>query len=202
MDNEKIREPKQKRSVEKKNKIIEAGCRLFTEKGYNNTNTAEIAKEAGVSTGIVYSYFKDKKDIYIAAIDYIVTSLSKPIYQMMSSLSSPDEIIENIDKIIEAGIASHNNLEKLYQGNAALEALDEDVAAAIMRCNEKIIDDAAAVVSAMGYNPPNLRERLHLIIRIMDEFIHEYSYNRAESLDYSVMQRYLADIIKAVYYAE
>ena len=52
-DNE-IREPVQKRSIEKKEKIIKAGFDLICEKGYYNTNTAEIAKKAGVCTGIVY----------------------------------------------------------------------------------------------------------------------------------------------------
>ena len=52
-----IREPRQERSIEKKNKIIRAGYELFSEVGYYNTNTAEIARRAGVSTGIVYGYF-------------------------------------------------------------------------------------------------------------------------------------------------
>ena len=38
----------------------------------NNTgttvNTAEIAKSAGVSTGIVYQYFRDKYDILLEGI--------------------------------------------------------------------------------------------------------------------------------------
>ena len=60
-----IREPKQKRAIEKKEKIIKAGFDLICQNGYHNTNTAEIAKRAGVSTGIVYQYFKDKYDIFI-----------------------------------------------------------------------------------------------------------------------------------------
>ena len=55
---EMIREPRQKRAIEKKNKIIEAGFQLICQNGYYNTNTKEIALEAGVSTGIVYQYFK------------------------------------------------------------------------------------------------------------------------------------------------
>ena len=41
-----IRQPIQKRSIEKKAKIIEAGFNLICKKGYYNTNTAEIAKAA------------------------------------------------------------------------------------------------------------------------------------------------------------
>ena len=63
-----VRNPIQKRSIEKKEKIIEAGFELICEKGYYNTNTVEIAKKAGVSTGIVYQYFNDKHDIFIEAL--------------------------------------------------------------------------------------------------------------------------------------
>ena len=34
-------------------------------KGYYNISTPDIAKEANVSTGIIYQYFNDKKDIFI-----------------------------------------------------------------------------------------------------------------------------------------
>ena len=64
-----VREPKQQRAIEKKEKIIDVGFELICKNGYYNTNTAEIAKLAGVSTGIVYQYFKDKHDIFIAAIN-------------------------------------------------------------------------------------------------------------------------------------
>ena len=58
-----IRQPVQQRSIETKRKIVEAGFNLFAKNGFFKTNTAQIAKEAKVSTGIVYGYFQDKKDI-------------------------------------------------------------------------------------------------------------------------------------------
>ncbi len=68
MSKNQISEPKQQRSIEKKRRIIEAGFKLFCEKGFYKTNTAEIAKEAGVSTGIVYRYFPDKKAIFLECL--------------------------------------------------------------------------------------------------------------------------------------
>ena len=55
--------PVQRRSIERKQKILSSGFKLFCEHGYYKTNTIEIAKHAGVSTGAVYSYFKDKREI-------------------------------------------------------------------------------------------------------------------------------------------
>ena len=86
MSSREVREPKQQRSVEKRKKIIEAGFQLFCEKGFHNTNTVEIAKLAGVSTGIVYNYFVDKKDIFIAAFDSYANSIMQPVFENLTTL--------------------------------------------------------------------------------------------------------------------
>ena len=81
-----IREPIQKRSIEKKEKIIKAGFELICEKGYYNTNTAEIAKAASVSTGIVYQYFKDKHDILVEGIKKYASDIFYPMLTVTSNI--------------------------------------------------------------------------------------------------------------------
>ena len=102
MSENEIREPIQKRSIEKKEKIIKCGFDLICEKGYYNTNTAEIAKSAGVSTGIIYQYFKDKHDILIAGIEKYACDIFYPM------LNVPYNKIDkqNLDKLlsIETGM--------------------------------------------------------------------------------------------------
>lgn len=77
------RVPVQKRSKEKKQKVLNAGFELFCEKGYYKTNTIEIAKRAGISTGAVYSYFKDKRQIYIAAFENYLTNISEHLFERL-----------------------------------------------------------------------------------------------------------------------
>ena len=84
-----VREPIQKRSIEKKTKIVKAGLDLFCEKGFYKTNTVEIAKAAGVSTGTVYSYFKNKTDIYIASFEYFLDSYLRPLLEELETLPKP-----------------------------------------------------------------------------------------------------------------
>ena len=43
--------------------IYEAACSLFINKGYMRTQMKDIAKEIGLSTGMLYVYFKGKKEI-------------------------------------------------------------------------------------------------------------------------------------------
>ena len=63
-----IRTPQQTRSIEKKNRIIKAGFELFCEQGYYRTTTTQICRRAGISTGALYSYFKDKKHVQHASL--------------------------------------------------------------------------------------------------------------------------------------
>lgn len=64
-----VRKPRQKRSIETKEKIIAAAYQLFCKKGYYNTTTNEIALVADVSIGSLYSYFKDKETIFLEILD-------------------------------------------------------------------------------------------------------------------------------------
>ena len=53
MSENEIREPVQKRSIETKDKIIEAGFDLICHDGFYNTNTSKIAKKAGAYLGFL-----------------------------------------------------------------------------------------------------------------------------------------------------
>ncbi|MBC3889535.1 TetR family transcriptional regulator [Acetobacterium paludosum] len=54
----------QERTIVNRKKILDSAQQLFNTKGYYNTNTKEIAKLAGVSTGSFYNYFPDKLSIF------------------------------------------------------------------------------------------------------------------------------------------
>jgi len=52
----------------KRKKIIEAATKVFAVKGYQYATVSDIAKNAGISTGLVYSYFENKLDILLSII--------------------------------------------------------------------------------------------------------------------------------------
>lgn len=60
--------PKQKRSIKLKEKILSTALHIFSNKGFHNTTTNEIAREADVSVGSFYSYFVDKKSCFLEVI--------------------------------------------------------------------------------------------------------------------------------------
>ncbi len=59
-----VTEPKTKRGVATRSKIMKAAERLFGEKGYYDTSINDIATKAKVAPGTIYIYFKDKFTLY------------------------------------------------------------------------------------------------------------------------------------------
>ncbi|MBA4699610.1 MAG: TetR/AcrR family transcriptional regulator [Ruminococcus sp.] len=59
-------ERRAKVSAEKHEMIQNAALQLFDRKGYKATTISDIAECAGISKGLVYKYFKSKKDILLS----------------------------------------------------------------------------------------------------------------------------------------
>ena len=51
---------------QKEKKILESAIHLFGEKGFHHTKIEDVAKNANISKGLVYFYFKSKEDLYMA----------------------------------------------------------------------------------------------------------------------------------------
>lgn len=57
---------------EKQEKILEAAIEEFADKGFKKASTNEIVKEANISKGILFHYFKNKKNLFLFVYDYSV----------------------------------------------------------------------------------------------------------------------------------
>ena len=59
-----IRERKQRERERRRQQIMVAAKRVFTDKGFNKATMEDIAKEAELSPGTLYLYFKNKDELY------------------------------------------------------------------------------------------------------------------------------------------
>jgi AcrR family transcriptional regulator len=53
----------------KRRQIIDGACRVFLTQGFDAASMGAIAKEAGVSKGTLYVYFKSKEDLFEAIVE-------------------------------------------------------------------------------------------------------------------------------------
>jgi AcrR family transcriptional regulator len=60
---------KQTEREERVDRILEAARKMFLEKGYVKTTIRSISTASELSTGAIYSYFKNKEDIYVRILE-------------------------------------------------------------------------------------------------------------------------------------
>jgi AcrR family transcriptional regulator len=132
-DTKRSRLPQQKRSIEKRERILESAYSLICSRGYNNTSTPEVAKEAGVSVGTVYAYFEDKHDLLMAVVDRYMRTFDAERDEAMASLrTSKDSLRDTLRHFIDRLVVVHEeskafNLEQkaLYYMDPAITALTD-----------------------------------------------------------------------------
>ncbi len=184
-----IRQPRQERSIEKKNRIIEAGYELFSEVGYYGTNTAEIAKRAGVSTGIVYGYFADKRDILICVLEIYIDEVFKPIANLFDTLTAPVDVALIIPKVLDETIRMHKKKSKIHETLHSLAGSDEAVNAKFIALEDKLTLKIYDILSNLGVEYEDLKERIHFAMGIIQNFCHEYVFDSHEYIDYKAMRK-------------
>lgn len=182
-----IRDPKQQRAIEKKERIIESGFKLICEKGYYNINTAQIAKKAGVSTGIVYQYFKDKYDIFITALEKYGDDIFLPMLKMKN-----DKIdVKNFKNIM-------NDMIKRYTENHLVSKIAHEEIMAMVHSDKKVAEYYYKRELEMTYFIKNLllnsgitdeflNEKVHVMIGMVDNLCHEVIYHKHEQMNYNAM---------------
>lgn len=195
MGSTEIRQPVQKRSIDKKKRIIDVGFKLFCEKGYHNTNTAEIAKEAGVSTGIVYNYFKDKKDIFLASVQYYSDNVTGPIFDKLASLDKPLNVQEIVREFITMSVKSHYLSESAHEEMMAMSHSDKDVGAFFKNFEITTASTIVDLLNKNGITAPNLHEKVHIAVGLIENLCHEVIFHRHPSLNYDAMTDEIVNII-------
>ena len=187
MSKTEIREPIQKRSIEKKEKIIKAGFELICEDGYHNTNTAEIAKKANVSTGIVYQYFNDKHDIFIAGLEKYADSIFYPLKDISIDKFDKKDFPTLLKKFIESYIKNHKLSKSTHEEIMAMVHIDKDVAYYYYKREMDMTKKITDFLEQNGFNTKNKNEKVHIIIGMVDNLCHEVVYHKHNELDYDAM---------------
>ncbi len=102
-------------------KIIEAATKVFAQKGYQYATITEIASEAGVSTGLIYSYFKNKLDLLLSIISLFWQKINDENDKRLPEAEGPYEKLLVILGILESMLLSKR--KALYLAKVLKEAL-------------------------------------------------------------------------------
>lgn len=53
---------------ERRAQLLDLGLEIFTERSYDEVSIDEIARRAGISKGLLYHYFSNKREFYVAVV--------------------------------------------------------------------------------------------------------------------------------------
>ncbi|MNW42486.1 putative HTH-type transcriptional regulator TtgW [compost metagenome] len=81
---------RQQKALETKNRLIDSALRVFSRKGFDSSTTKDIAKEAGVTDGLIYHYFASKEELLWAVVDK--HSLNKNLQTAALELNGDDSL--------------------------------------------------------------------------------------------------------------
>ena len=191
-----IREPIKKNSIEKKKKIIEKGFELMCNNGYHNVNCVDIAHYAGVSTGIIYQYFKDKRDIFIAGIKLYAEKITFPMLKVMEQEEiTKDNIKSLIEIMIDKFVETHTISEKAHEELMAMSCLDEEIATIFYNYEIEITNKVSNILKEKNLKITNIEEKVHIIYGLMDNYCHEVVYHKHKTLSYDIMKEEIIKII-------
>ena len=135
--------------------LLEAAARVIARDGFQGARLADVAREAGLTTGAVYSNFRDKEELFLAAVEDIQRA------------SETEPIETGIEGLIESFLAG----EARFENSRQLQILNLEMALLGVRDARvrKILREAAreTVILNAKELPGDDSERLELATQLI-----------------------------------
>ncbi len=77
----------------RRRQIVDAAVRLFIAKGFHKTTTREIARESGISTGLLYEYVSTKEDVLYLVCDAIHAEVEAAVAEAVQRVSGGRNVL-------------------------------------------------------------------------------------------------------------
>lgn len=172
--------------TEKQETILSVALRLFAERGYENTPTSLIAKESGVSEGLIFRHFENKEGLLRALIQEGQTRVQVLMDQIARATDPRQIIAQTIDlpaRLIEEE-QKFWSLQFMLKYNsvyaASLKAQSHYYGTLIVALNQAFAD--------LGYAQPSRETELLLLLL---EGLGSAILTQSEGLDTPAMTQFI-----------
>lgn len=198
---------------EKQAKIINAAFKEFAEQGYDHASTNRIVKEAGIAKGLLFYYFKSKKDLFHYLIEYGANVVVERYVNKLED-TEPD-FIERHKHSTEVKMTAIHENPYIFSFLGSLQInqvkLPDDLAAlgidAKRRADEKRLNNIDKSLFRDDVNPDLI---FKLICWALEEYerelIHRLKGQNLTTVDYNLYRDefydFLADLKKVFYKRE
>ena len=142
----------------RRGQMIAAATELFARQGFYRTTIQEIARKAGVSSGLIYQYVEDKEDVLLLVLLSVLESYKQEIPAALAGLTDPlqrcfvalDAYCRVVDQRRAATVLAYRSTKSLPQPRREL------IKAAELQTNELIAANLRACIAAGLFRDVNV----------------------------------------------
>lgn len=170
---------------DKKMNIINASLCLFSKNGYKHTTTESITKNANISKGLLFHYFKNKKTLYFYLYDYSVQLIVDEIMNKKESTS--DDFFEYVKENTKNKWKMMETYPYIYLFLiSSVKEEDKEIKEYVMTKTKELRDDSwneviKKVDRSKFKHPEDLEKVIHLITYysngLMKEFVEQENFD-------------------------
>ena len=182
---------------EKRNRIINAGFKVFAKNSYKKSPVGEIAEEAGISKSLLFFYFRNKKELYLFLLKTAEKETRNAL--METNVYSGDDIFD----IMYNGLLVKANMMRKYpdMGNFFIKAYyekDPDVAKEVRKIIEPYTEmDTNSILPIFDKN--KFKDGLDLNMMYQDMYLASEGYLwRMQQLDNLDVDKMVSDYKKII----
>lgn len=118
-----LKQEQGKSKTVKQQRIVESAIKLFAERGYSNTSTAEIAKDAEVSEGTIFKHYGTKENLLLSVIvPFLKDFASSHAGEVLDEIFSKDLSFRQIIKAFFS-----NRVEFLKENQEIFQVLIKEI---------------------------------------------------------------------------
>ncbi|MBO6231421.1 MAG: TetR/AcrR family transcriptional regulator [Ruminiclostridium sp.] len=195
---EKTANPVQTRSQKTKENLMKAALSMYEKKGYHKSTVDDIAAEAGVSTGIAYRYFRNKKDLLLSVISYGVENVGGITGIGHAAPENPRDMKQYLEAVLNAFEEFHIKFRDIHEELEGLKHTDRDVRMLYSRLGDEKMKGITARLTTLLNDDANVREKAYLTIGIMEQHCHMMMNNELYGLDAEVMRKMAVDAMISI----
>jgi AcrR family transcriptional regulator len=182
----------------RRKKILEKVIDVFVDEGFENTTFQKIADHCGITRTTLYTYFKNKKEIFNYSIKLLLAKVDEDIQRIRndSSLGSVEKITEVLSDIFRLLEENRRLLLVIFNYLLFLSKNNTDLEQRVLRRTPKLRHILASMVIA-GVKSGELKP---ISIKTADDYL--YTCIEAAILRLVVLQRKtVGDLRKTAVYA-
>lgn len=166
-----VRPPKQERSRQKFDFVVEAAARILSESGYAALTTNEVARVSGVSIGSVYEYFRNKDDIIAVIVDRHLTSAETSVGSFEFQGAQSWSLEQIVSSLVSGFLDLHRDDPRLHRVLSSEVPLTEQQIMRRQNLEEQIVRGVAGL---LNHQVPNPALQGTLLVQTTDALVHKW----------------------------